>query len=382
MVKVKKEKVLIRPEDVQPMSRKFKVLGTLNPSAVRLGNGKILLYVRVIEKLKKDESENYYYSPRFAGKDKLDIKIDKYPKKKVHHKDELTIEFKDRTKRLTYLSSLRRAYLDESGFNIEKIEKKPGFYGLKWDGELGIEDSRITKIGNLYVMAYVALSRQGNVSTSYAISNDCVKWLRRGIIFNEQNKDVVLFPERVKEKYVAFERPEGTFQFSMPHMWISFSKDLEHWGDGKPIKLSKRGEWDAGRVGAGPPPIKTDKGWLLIYHGVREEVKKIKVQEKKFFSLIKEEHEEEETNISYLVGAALFDLKNPRKLTAKTKKPFLVPDKKHETGTFEDKKVIFPTGAVFDENRKHLLLYSGAGDRVTTVKKILFQDIMKELKKV
>ncbi len=381
MVSVKKEKVLIRPENIQPMSKKFEVLGALNPSAIRLDNGKILLYVRIIEKLIKNEDKNNCYSPRFAGKERLKIKIDKFPKTEIRDKTNLTIEFKDNTKRLTYLSSLRRVYLDQSGFKIEKIEKTPSFFGLNWDGELGIEDSRLTKIGDLYVMTYVALSRQGNISTSYAISNDCINWFRRGIIFNEQNKDVVIFPERIKGRYVAIERPEGTFQFSMPHMWISFSKDLELWGDGKPIKLAKKGEWDAGRVGAGPPPIKTEKGWLLIYHGVKEETKKIVVEEKKFFSLIKEEHEEEETTISYMVGAALFDLKNPRKIIAKTKKPLIIPRKKYETGTFEDKKVIFPTGAVTDKNKKHLLLFNGAGDRVTTVKKLLLEEVMKELEK-
>ncbi len=382
MVDVRKEKVLIRPEDVQPMSKKFKVLGALNPSAVRLENGEILMYVRVIEKLIKDEGKNHYYSPRFAGENKLRVVIDKYSKKDVQDKSDLTMEFKGGTKRLTYLSSLRRVYLDKTGFKVKKIERRPSFFGLSWDGELGIEDSRLTRIGDLYVMTYVALSRQGNISTSYAISNNCLNWFRRGIIFNEQNKDVVLFPERVKGRYVAFERPEGTFQFSMPHMWISFSKDLELWGDGKPIKISKKGEWDAGRVGAGPPPIKTDEGWLLIYHGVKEDVKKVIVEERKFFSLIKEKHEEEEINVSYLVGAALFDLENPTKLIAKTKKPLIVPRKKYEVGTFEDKKVIFPTGAVFDKNKKYLLLFNGAGDRVTTVKKVLFEDIMKELEMI
>ena len=82
-----------------------------------------------------------------------------------------------------------------------------------------------------------------------------------------------------------------------------------------------------------------------------------------------------------MVGAALFDLKNPRKIIAKTKKPLIIPRKKYETGTFEDKKVIFPTGAVTDKNKKHLLLFNGAGDRVTTVKKLLLEEVMKELEK-
>ena len=379
MIPIIKEKVLIKPEDIVPTSKKFRVLGTLNPSAVRLKNQDILLYVRVIEKLIKYEDKNYFYSPRFVGKENLKVKIDKFPKKKVEHKSDLTIEFKDGTKRLTYLSSLRRVYLDKTGFKIKKIEKKPGFFGLSWDGELGIEDSRITKIGDLYVMTYVALSRQGNISTSYAISNNCIRWFRRGIIFNEQNKDVVIFPERIKGRYVAFERPEGNFQFSMPHIWISFSKDLEMWGKGKPIKISEKGDWDDGRIGAGPPPLKTERGWLLIYHGVKEEKIKIRREERFLYFFKRQAEEETETVTSYLVGAALFDSKMPQKLIGKSQEPILLPTKKYEQGTFEDKKVVFPTGAVFDENNNYLLLFNGAGDRITTVKKVKIEDILKKI---
>ena len=381
MVKVKKEKILIKPGDIAPSSSKLKVMGAFNPGAIRLPNGEIVLYARILEKLITTEDENYFYSPRMIGKKSFKLKIERFRKDTIKHGSDLDFIFKDGTKRLTFICHLRKVVLDKSGFNIKSIEQKPSFYGLAWDGELGVEDPRIVQIGKLYVMTYVSLSRTENISTSYAISNDCKYWYRRGLIFGEQNIDVVLFPEIINEKYVAFERPEGSFQFTPPHIWISYSKDLEFWGDKKPFTLSKKGDWDSGRVGAGPPPIKTEKGWLFIYHGILNYKNKIKINE-----IIKRMEISDSisgtikpTDVIYCVGAVLLDLKNPRKVIAKTKIPILFPMKKHEIGTFEDKRVVFPTGLVLDESKKYILLYSGAGDFITTIKKISLDKIFKKL---
>ncbi len=386
MVRIKKERVLIKPEDIKPSSELFEVLGTINPAAARLVNGDILLYVRVIEKLKEYEDEKFFYSPRMIGKEKYRLKIDRFLKKDVTDNSKMDFTFKDGTKRLTFISHFRRVVLDKDGFKIKQISDKPDFYGLEWDGELGVEDPRITKINNLYVMTYVSLTRSGNVSTSYAISNNCIKWYRRGMIFGTEDKDVVLFPELVNNQYYAFDRPVGSFNFSLPKIWISSSHDLEGWSKPRPVKLTKRGDWDYGTNGSGPPPIKTDKGWLLIYHVVLEKHRIIKHHTllsdiKKIFGF-DEVHEEVRTTPIYLVGAALFKLNNPRKMIAKSKHPIMVPDKKHEKGTFEKKRVVFPTGIVFDNNQKDLLIYCGGGDVVTSVKKIELNSIMKSLESV
>lgn len=382
MVKVKKEKILIKPEDLKPSHPKLKIIGVLNPSAVRLPNKDISLYIRVIEKLLKTKDKKYAYSPRMIGEKKFQLKIDKFKRNTIKESSELDFIFKDGTKRLTFISHFRKVVLDPSGFKIKSIEQKPGFYGLAWDGELGVEDSRITKIGELYTMTYVSLSRSENISTSYAVSNDCKNWYRRGLIFGEQNKDVVLFPEIINEKYIAFERPEGSFQFTPPHMWISYSKDLEFWGDKKPFVISKNGSWDSERVGAGPPPIKTKKGWLFVYHGI------LSYKEKKLIQGILNKMDITEkisgkikpTDIVYCAGAILLDLKNPRKIIAKTNVPILFPMKKHEIGVYENKRVIFPTGLVLSEDKKDVLIFSGAGDFLITVKQISLNKIFRKLR--
>ncbi len=378
MISIKKERVLISPKDIKPSSKDLEVIGTINPGAVRLSNGDILLYIRVIEKLIKDEDNKYYYSPRMVGENKFKLKLDKFDKNLVETKSNLDFIFKDNTKRLTFISHLRRVLLDKTGFKVKSIDKKPSFFGLSWDSELGVEDPRVTKIGDSYLMTYVSLSRDENVSTSYALSNDCFRWYRRDVIFREENKDVVIFPEKVKREYVALNRPEGSFAFTLPHIWVSHSKDLEHWGESKSLILSEK-DWDSGRVGAGAPPIKTEKGWLLLYHGVVEGKK----LEKMFFkSNLKAEFEYFEKRVYYCVGAALLDLENPRKVIAKSKFPIIFPTKEYERGSFENKNVIFPTGIIIDANGKDLLIFSGGGDVVTSVKKVSFKEVLDAMEKV
>jgi predicted GH43/DUF377 family glycosyl hydrolase len=357
---MKKEALLITPEMIEPSSKHLEVIGTINPAAVRGEEGKIILYVRVIERLKVLEDKKYFYSPRMVGEIKYELKIDKFKKEEVATSSEFDIIFHDTTKRLTFISHLRRVVLDESGFNILSIDKEPTFYGIASDSELGIEDPRIVQIEGKYVMTYVSLSRKENISTSLAVSDDLKNWERKGIIFGEQDKDVVIFPERIKELYVAFDRPEGNFQFTPPHIWIAYSDDLLSWGNLKSITLFKKGDSDYGRIGPGCPPVKTNEGWLLIYHTVRSE-------DDKFYI--------------YSASAALFDLKDPSKLLSKSE-PIILPNQEYELELYQKKRVVFPTGVVVDKNGKDLLIYSGGRDVITSIRKMSLKKIMNSLKRV
>ncbi|MBD3252821.1 hypothetical protein GF386_03760 [Candidatus Pacearchaeota archaeon] len=395
MVRIKKEKLLIQPEHIKPSTEDFEVLGVLNPAAVRLPDNKIMLYLRVIEKLKTTEDKKYLYSPRMIGKKKFKVKIDKIDKKKVKEYTDLDMIFEDGTKRLTFISHLRRAIVDESGFNLLSLEQVPGFYGIASDSELGVEDARITKINNRYIMTYVSLTRDHNIATSLAISKDCMNWERQGIIFGEQDKDVVIFPEKIKGKYVAFDRPEGNFQFTTAHIWIAYSRDLKSWGNLKSVPCIYKEKGVCPRNGAGPPPIKTKKGWLLLYHVVSLSDKITRTRHlkkephdniiKKIIGIRKTKICYEKTIdkiTTYGVGAALFDLKNPERIIAKSPSMIIKPKKSYEIGTFENKEVVFPSGLVIDKNNKDILIYSGGGDQVTTVKKISLANIIKSLRYV
>lgn len=378
MVKIRKQLILLKPGDIRPTSNKFEVLGVLNPAAVRLSDGRILLYVRVVERLKKFEDKKYFYSPRMVGKNSFNVKVDRFRKGLVSEGNAFGFDFKNGTKRLTYFSYLKRVFLDESGLNIMKIDSRPSFYGLSWDSELGVEDARITKISGMYYMVYVSLTRSESISVSVAESSDCIHWKRLGIIFGEQDKDVVLFSEKFNKQYFSFIRPEGNFQFTPPHMWYAFSKNLTHWGQLKSLNLNSHVNFS--RTGAGPPPIKTDRGWLLIFHGVtRERVFGFWDKVKKMLGFrVKEDGTDYSGNDIYSVWALLLDKDDPRKIIAQTKKPIIVPNKKEDVSP-EGKKVVFPTGIVEDKDSRSVLLYCGLGDVYVGVKKIKIKDILKQV---
>ncbi len=347
-----KDKLLLKPEDFKPSFKDWSIDSIFNPAAIRLPNKKIMLYVRVAEK--PDFKGSKLQFPRIVG--------GKVEMEKIHKEDVKRIAdfvyLKDGTCRLVNISHFRRAILDKTGFFVEEIEQEPIFEGREDYEDYGVEDPRIVKIGNNYLMTYVSVSSKQGVSTSLAVSKDLKNWDRKGIIFVEQNKDVVLFPEKIKGRYAALHRPEGLFKIKTPSIWISYSKDLIYWGDNKSIINPRIHSWENERIGSGSPPIKTKKGWLLIYHGVKGL----------------------DENKVYTVGFALLDLKNPEKVIARTseKAPFLKPGTKYEKKGFFN-NIIFPTGIVQDLNKKDLLIYSGAADIYISVKKISIKDILNSM---
>ncbi len=342
-----RDKLLLKPGVFKPSFDGWKIDGIFNPGAIRKGK-EIILYVRVAESspghLKMSKC------PVIVGKG---IKHENVGMRKFKTKEGNVIYFKNELCRLTNISHFREVILDKTGFNIKSIGESPVFTGIPGDGDYGVEDARITKIKRKYYMTYVSVNMNESVGTSLAVSKDMKKWKRKGIIFRLQNKDVVLFPEKINGKYVALHRPEGCFNFIKPAIWIAYSPNSIHWGEDKSIMRPREGFWDEERIGAGCPPIKTKQGWLCIYHGVN--MKKGK---------------------TYSVGAFLLDLKDPEKILARTgHTPLLMPEKSYEKNGFMC-KVVFPTGIVRDLNKKYLLLYCGGADSFISVKKIKIQDIL------
>ena len=125
----------------------------------------------------------------------------------------------------------------------------------------GVEDPRLTRIGDEYHMLYTAWSPLG-IQVAMASSRDFFTWRRHGIVLpGPDNKAAALFPEKVGGRYVMFHRIP-------PAIWLAYSDDLLTWGDYRKIMEPRPGHWDGLKLGAGGPPLKTDRGWLVIYHGV------------------------------------------------------------------------------------------------------------------
>lgn len=128
----------------------------------------------------------------------------------------------------------------------------------------GIEDPRVTPLEGRFYMCYTAYGERGNFPM-IAVSDNLITWEDVAPLEKTENKDHVLFPEKINGRYAILHRRR-------PHIWIGFSDDLIHWTD-HTILLSPRApdatpeSWDSKSIGANGVPVKTDDGWLLFYHG-------------------------------------------------------------------------------------------------------------------
>ena len=252
----------------------------------------------------------------------------------------------------------------------------------------GIEDPRLVKIDDYYFLTYASrpfapgqywredkeyfgfqpkagpkVLIYNDTETHLAVSKDLINWKKLGRITDsrQDDRDVVLFPERVNGQYVKISRAmykcgEG-YPNNNPAMWISFSNDLLEWPREEELLYQGEEEWENLKIGASCPPVKTHKGWLLIYHGVSNNDK------------------------NYRVGAMLLDLEDPRKIIAKTKDFLMESEYPFETDGFYS-GCVFPTGIV--EVKDEYYIYYGAGDQciclATVKKKELLEELLKGAK--
>jgi predicted GH43/DUF377 family glycosyl hydrolase len=350
MIKRLATHLLLRPEDIRPTLPDWEVIGVFNPGVVRMGDTTVIL-ARIAER-PLEQRPGWTAHPRWDnGKGYV---IDWMPNEHLRSVDARVVHhIPTGLVRLTFVSHLRVFY-SRDGRRIEK-QDGPIFTPANEMEEFGMEDPRITPLGERYFITYVAVSRHGP-ATALASTRDFRTIERHGIIFCPENKDVMLLPGRVKNRYVALHRPLGDMPFCRPEMWIAFSDDLTHWGDHR-FLFGGADEWEDGRVGGGAPPLETPEGWLEIYHGNRrpEVVGEIG---------------------AYCGGAMLLAADDPSVVTKVTREPILVPQE-----TFEDEgfvaKVVFPTGVVEEGDR--LLIYYGASDKYCAMAEVARDDVMAAL---
>jgi len=204
----------------------------------------------------------------------------------------------------------------------------------------GIEDPRITYIeeSEHWAIVYTAYS-EGGPLVSLATTTDFRHFQRYGPVLPPEDKDAALFPVRFGERWAMLHRPVATGPYTRAHIWISFSPDLRHWGDHRILIPAREGGWwDANRVGLSPPPLKTDEGWLILYHGVRTTP----------------------GGVIYRLGLALLDLDDPCRVVARSDEWVFSPEEEYEAFGDVD-KVIFPCGWIAEKDE--IRLYYGAADK-------------------
>jgi predicted GH43/DUF377 family glycosyl hydrolase len=228
-----------------------------------------------------------------------------------------------------------------TGWEIDKdpcLELEPGSYEETW----GIEDARITRIGDEHYVVYTGYSRGGPL-VRLASTKDFRTFERRGTLMPPDDKDAALFPCKFGNRWALLHRPSPQSESSNnigANIWLSWSPDLRHWGDHTVLIHARRGGWwDANKIGLGPPPLLTEFGWLLLYHGVRRTA----------------------AGSIYRLGLAMVDRDDPSQLIVRGNEWVFGPEAVYEQHG-DVPGVVFSCGWVPSDDGQAIHLYYGAAD--------------------
>ena len=340
------ENPLITPASVPASRDDFEVVGAFNAGAIKFNN-EILLLLRVAER-PKDKAPDEEVAPILnPATGQLEFLRIKHGDSDLQIPDSRAFYYKEKL----YLTSISHLRIARSKDGIHfTIDSSPAVFPATEYETFGIEDPRITKIGDEFFITPKAASPHG-ICTILIKTKDFVTFQRQGVMFYPETSNVALFPEKINDKYYAFIRP-GPKHLGEPAIWIASSNDLIHWGGYRVFMSPAAGKFDSVRIGASCVPIKTDKGWLEIYHGANEDNR-------------------------YCLGAVLSDLNDPTKIIARSAEPIMQPTTDYEIGGFFG-NVIFSCGAVVNDNDE-LIIYYGAGDASTAAAKTTIDKILKAI---
>lgn len=274
------------------------------------------------------------------------------------------------------------------GINFTPVSDKPVFTAdmLGFPGG-SVEDARVVKINGLFYMCYALQPYEFDCwPTGIAVPdyypNNYPGWrenntepmiTRSGIAVSEDginfkqlcyttsaeidDRDNTLFPEKINGRFALLRRPMQyvgkNYGTEIPGMWISYSDDLMKWSEPELVAVAENFEWEGTKIGAAATPIKTEKGWLVLYHGV-------------------------DANSIYRVGAMLLDLEDPRKVTARTKLPIMEPEEYYEKYGLIIPNTVFPTANVIKDGL--LYIYYGCCDTCIALATVPVEELLSCLK--
>ena len=242
--------------------------------------------------------------------------------------------------------------VSEDGVSFKIDKKAVVFRGIETVRQTiyHMYDPRITRIDDTYYIMF-AMDMEDGCRLGLAQTYNFEEYTFLGIVSDDDNRNGVLFPEKIADRYVRLERPNSFSSQENPltgdTIFISYSDDLIKWGDRAPVFSGRWHYWDE-LIGAGPPPVKTEHGWLLIYHGIATHFASSRI---------------------YQAGAALLDLNDPGKVLSRTRCNILEPRELYET-IGQVPNVVFPSGLIVDASGENntamaedtVYLYYGAAD--------------------
>ncbi len=338
------ENPILSPSDIRPSMEGMLIECLLNPGVFRF-EGKIWLLLRVAERPAQKVGKTTF--PILDKQGEISILEFDNSDPRLDLSDPRVINF-DGKDYLTTLSHLRLVCSDDG----VRFYEPEGYGALMGKGELetfGIEDCRVATIGGTYYMTFSQVSENG-VGVGLMSTKNWKEIKRHGMIIPPHNKDCAIFEEKLNDRYYALHRPSSP-ELGGNYIWLAESPDLLHWGNHKCLARTREGMWDSARVGAGAAPIKTEKGWLEIYHGANEENR-------------------------YCLGALLLDPENPSKVLARSDEPIVEPVAEYErTGFFGN--VVFTNGHLV--NGDEIVFYYGASDEVICAARLSISEILSGL---
>ena len=253
------------------------VLGAFNPGTTRLANGNILMMVRIAEALRTPIVDGHVRSIRWHDGDYV---LDRWPLALVDTADPRQIVMRGggwKIMALTSISWLLPVELDGEGKTVVAVHYDRAIVPRASYQCYGVEDARITKVGDRYLMTTCSVSPERQCATLYT-SADGLDWTLEGIVLDHQNKDMLIFSGLIDGRYWAQTRPLGDVYFAYPpdSEWrpgpsinLARSPDALHWKPHDAPGIRPHAATTAtARMGGGAPPIPTDAGWLSLWHGV------------------------------------------------------------------------------------------------------------------
>ncbi|MGO4344905.1 glycoside hydrolase family 130 protein [Paenibacillus sp. MCAF9] len=343
------ENPIITPADIQPYHKGFQVIGAFNAGVAEY-NGETLLLLRVAEQPISDDPNKVLAPVYNTGTGKIDlVELDRKDER-YDFSDPRVVRDVTQNATFAYLTSISyvRIARSKDGHRFT-IDNEPFIYPSNEQEIFGVEDPRVTQIGEDYYIYFSVVSPKG-IGESMVSTRDFSNVTHHGMIFSPDNKDVLIFPEKIGGKYYALHRPTMK-SIGTPEIWIAESDNLLYWGNHKHLLGLRQGMWDSGRIGGGAVPIKTDKGWLELYHGATMEHR-------------------------YCMGAVLLDLEHPEKVIARSAAPVLEPEADYEKkGFFGD--VVFSCGVVVDGDI--VRMYYGVADTSMACAELSLQEILDSL---
>ena len=233
--------------------------------------------------------------------------------------------------------------ISQDGFHWNRLEQ-PVFIPEDHLDARGIEDPRVTELDGVFYMTYTAYGYENNgkeeptlmgggITPMLAKSTNLIHWERIGaMVSGEDNKDHVLFPRRIHNRYIALHRRP-------PQIWLAESDDMSNWPESymRPVFGPRPGDgWDSLKVGGGGVPIETDYGWLILYHAI-------------------------DTSQIYRLGVCLLDLNDPSIVIHRPKGFILEPEESWEIRGDVSNVVFSCANPVVD---KSVYVYYGGADHV------------------